>query len=106
MKNKGFGMFFFREIVYEIFHLFIVLITIGSDIIAVAAGTTGSVVLQGDNLETGAGCGAWLGGDHPPEPGDGPRPHVVVLRAHRHQVLLGQSHSRHRGPGKNVVNEW
>ena len=78
--------------------LFIVLISIGSDIIAVEAGTTRSVVLQGDNLETGAGRGAWLGGDHPSEPGDAPRPHVVVLRAHGHQVLLGQRHSRHRGP--------
>ena len=62
--------------------LFIVLIPIGSDIIAVSAGPTGSVVLQGDNLETGAGRGAWLGGDHPSEPGDAPRPYVVVLRAH------------------------
>ena len=68
--------------------LFIVLISIGSDIITVGTGSTWSVVLQGYNLETCAGRGAWLGGDHPSEPGDAPGPHVVVLGAHGHQVLL------------------
>lgn len=41
-------------------------------------------LLQRQYFEGGQGGGAWLGGDHPSEPGHRPRPNVVVVRAHWH----------------------
>ena len=83
-----------------IINLFIILITVWSNIITMAAGQAGQVLLQGDNLEAGQWGGAGLGGDHPPEPRHVPCPHMVILRTHRHQVLLRQSYLGYRRPGQ------
>ena len=75
-------------VIIIIIYLFIILITVRTNVIPMAAGQAGQVFLQGNNLEAGQWGGAWLGGDHPPEPRHVPGPHVVVLRTHGHQVLL------------------
>jgi hypothetical protein len=54
-------------------------------------------------FEAGEGRGAGLGGDHAAEAGDAPGPHVVVLGADGHQVLLRQRHFSHRGPEAEII---
>ena len=53
-------------------------------------------VFEGDNFEGSEWSGAGLRGNHAPESRDGPSADVIVLGAHRHQVLLGQHYPRHR----------
>ena len=53
--------------------------------------------LEREGLEGGEGGGAGLGGDHAPEAGEDPRPDVVVLPAHRDQVVRRQRHLERGG---------
>lgn len=65
-----------------------------------------SYSLQSQHLEGGLGRGPWLRGDHAAEASHSPRPHVVVLAAHRDQVLLGEGHLEvRRGSVKQVIGD-
>lgn len=75
-------------------HLLVVLLAEGAAVVGRRVADARLDRLQRDDLEGGLGRRAGLRRDHAAEAGHAPAAHVVVLAAHRHQVLLRQRHLR------------
>lgn len=70
--------------------LLVVLLAEGSEVVTGEIRVVGLHRLERHDLVGRFRSRPWLGADHSPEPRDPPRPHVVVLAAHRNQKLLRQ----------------